>query len=114
MLLILQSKTLRFRVTLVSLFSDKHMKWCLVRCHTPQKVYFPPVFKLLFNLMIMINKEESGKLVITSVLHKLLQTVRADKQLVQAMCREVRNQNTHIIVKTLKKRLQNHKAFNLE
>ena len=66
------------------------MKWCLIRSHTPQKVYFPSVFKLLFNLMITVNKEESGKLVVTSVLHKLLQNVRADKQLVQAMCREVR------------------------
>ena len=65
------------------------MKWCLVRCHTPQKVYFPSVFKLLFNLMTMINREVCGKLVVTSVLHKLLQNARADKQLVHALCKEV-------------------------
>lgn len=50
---------------------------------------YPAVFRILVELMIKIQHEENITDVLSQILHKLLQTLRASHKATQAVCHEV-------------------------
>ena len=51
---------------------------------------YPAVFRILIELIINFQKEENISDILSQVLHKLLQTLRASRKATMAVCNEVR------------------------
>lgn len=52
---------------------------------------YPAIFRILIELIINFQKEEDISDILSQVLHKLLQTLRASHKATMAVCNEVKN-----------------------
>ncbi|KAL4238058.1 hypothetical protein ACF0H5_002769 [Mactra antiquata] len=56
------------------------------KLRSPYKIYFPTTFGLLFDLLVLVNKQEHKESVVASVLYKILQNIKMDNNLTKSLC----------------------------
>ncbi|XP_053374768.1 lysosomal-trafficking regulator-like isoform X2 [Mercenaria mercenaria] len=67
---------------------DKRIRCSVLKSRNPYKIYFPTTFGLLFDLLVLLRRQEYNQSVISAVLYKLLQNVRMDVNLAKALCEQ--------------------------